>query len=90
MDSKAVWPDNWWKYFPKHQWIKLFSCIDDAAIFSSLLEEHPYYNVKFLISFREIALKVYLRKCDIEKNSIKYLSHIIETEKHSADHGKEE
>ena len=66
------------------------SYIDDVAVFSSSWEDHLQCIAKVLNSFREIGLKISLKKCDFGKNSVKFLGHIAGSGKHSLDPEKME
>ncbi|GFX77172.1 retrovirus-related Pol polyprotein from transposon 17.6 [Trichonephila clavipes] len=66
------------------------SYIDDVAIYSTTWDEHLDHAAKVFKFLQEVGLKVNLNKCAFGRKSVKFLGHIVGSEKHSPDPEKVE
>lgn len=64
-----------------HPWLDVFctAYIDDVLIYSNTLEEHRQHVKTVLQALREAGLQCDIRKCQFDKQEVKYLGMIIAT-----------
>lgn len=55
--------------------------IDDCLIFSNSFEEHVQHIDQLMTAIKEEGFRLKLLKCDFARNSVKYLGHILSTNK---------